>query len=72
MAKLVSENQMILFPVTNSGYGIGQKGSYCDESTPLNPISHYGKTKVAAEKVLRAKRIEEVSVFIDSRETSMA
>ena len=25
---------------------------YCDESTPLNPISHYGKTKIAGEKVL--------------------
>ena len=43
---------MVLYPVTNSGYGIGQKGIYCDESTPLNPISHYGKTKIAGEKVL--------------------
>ena len=52
IAKLVSDNQMVLFPVTNSGYGIGQKGIYCDESTPLNPISLYGRTKVAAEKAL--------------------
>ena len=47
-----SQNQLILFPVTNSGYGIGQKGVYCDENTPLNPISHYGRTKVDAEKIL--------------------
>ena len=43
---------MILFPVTNSGYGIGQEGILCDETTPLNPISHYGVTKVSAESAL--------------------
>ena len=52
IAKWVSSNQMVLFPVTNSGYGIGQDGKQCDETTPLNPISHYGRTKVAAEKAL--------------------
>ena len=52
ISKWLSINQMLLFPVTNSGYGIGQKGIYCDEKTPLNPISHYGKTKVEAEKTL--------------------
>ncbi len=52
IANWITDNQMVLFPVTNSGYGIGQKGIHCDETTPLNPISHYGKTKVAAEKIL--------------------
>tara|TARA_B110000977_G_C11052271_1_gene482766 strand:- start:245 stop:1180 length:936 start_codon:yes stop_codon:yes gene_type:complete len=52
ISNLSSKDQKIIFPVTNSGYGIGQKGVYCDENTPLNPISHYGKTKVDAEKVL--------------------
>jgi nucleoside-diphosphate-sugar epimerase len=52
IAKLLSKDQQVLFPVTNSGYGIGQKGIYCDENTPLNPISHYGRTKVEAEKIL--------------------
>jgi nucleoside-diphosphate-sugar epimerase len=52
IASAVSKDQQVLFPVTNSGYGIGQKGIYCDETTPLNPISHYGRTKVEAEKVL--------------------
>jgi nucleoside-diphosphate-sugar epimerase len=52
IGRLVSLNQAIIFPVTNSGYGIGQKGVLCDENTPLNPISHYGKTKVDAEKSL--------------------
>jgi len=52
ISKWASNNQIILFPVTNSGYGIGQQGIQCDENTPLNPISHYGKTKVAAEQTL--------------------
>jgi nucleoside-diphosphate-sugar epimerase len=53
--KLCSSNQMFLLPVTNSGYGIGEPGKFCTEDTPLSPISHYGKTKVEAEKeVLRA------------------
>jgi len=52
IAKQASKKQRIVFPVTNSGYGIGQKGVHCDEDTPLNPISLYGKSKVDAEKVL--------------------
>ena len=52
ISKYTSENQIVIFPVTNSGYGIGQQGIHCDENTPLNPISHYGRTKVAAEKRL--------------------
>jgi nucleoside-diphosphate-sugar epimerase len=52
ITKWVSKDQMVLYPVTNSGYGIGQKDVYCDETTPLNPISHYGKTKIAGEKAL--------------------
>jgi nucleoside-diphosphate-sugar epimerase len=50
--KWMSKDQKVLFPVTNSGYGIGQKGKFCDENTPLNPISQYGRTKVNAEKAL--------------------
>ena len=39
--ELRSKNQVIIFPTTNSGYGIGQEGIYCTEETPLNPISLY-------------------------------
>ncbi len=50
--KLRNENQGVIFPTTNSGYGIGQEGIYCDENTPLNPISLYGRLKVKAEKAV--------------------
>lgn len=50
--KLRSKSQIIVFPTTNSGYGIGQKDIYCTEETPLNPISLYGRLKVQIEKEL--------------------
>ncbi|MBA7570204.1 NAD(P)-dependent oxidoreductase [Candidatus Atribacteria bacterium 1244-E10-H5-B2] len=50
--ELRSKEQIIIFPTTNSGYGIGQEGTYCTEKTPLNPISLYGRLKVEIEKVL--------------------
>ena len=31
--------------MSNSGYGVGKQNEYCDENSPLNPISLYGKTK---------------------------
>ena len=49
MNKHRSKNQRILYPTTNSGYGIGQEGIYCTEETPLRPISLYGTTKSEAE-----------------------
>lgn len=50
-----SENQRIVFPTTNSGYGIGQKDKFCTEETPLNPVSFYGITKMDAEKIVLEK-----------------
>jgi nucleoside-diphosphate-sugar epimerase len=43
----------ILYPNTNSGYGIGVGQTECTEESPLNPISIYGSTKVSAENYLR-------------------
>lgn len=48
----LKSSQKIIYPNTNSGYGIGKKNKYCDEKSPLNPISLYGKTKVEAEKII--------------------
>ena len=39
-------------PVTNSGYGIGEKGKHCTEDSPLRPLSSYGITKVKAEEAV--------------------
>ncbi|NOS79216.1 MAG: NAD(P)-dependent oxidoreductase [Nitrospira sp.] len=52
LTKLTSQQQQIIFPVTNSGYGIGQPGVPCTEDSPLRPISLYGETKVKAERVV--------------------
>jgi nucleoside-diphosphate-sugar epimerase len=52
LSDLLSKEQRVLMPITNSGYGVGQDGIYCTEETPLNPISTYGKTKVAAEEIM--------------------
>ncbi|NKB57014.1 MAG: NAD-dependent epimerase/dehydratase family protein [Alphaproteobacteria bacterium] len=46
----MSRDQWMLTPITNSGYGVGEKGKYCTEETPLRPISLYGRTKVEAEQ----------------------
>tara|TARA_X000000950_G_scaffold286617_1_gene396102 strand:- start:25249 stop:26184 length:936 start_codon:yes stop_codon:yes gene_type:complete len=50
LIKNLNKNQKVLYPTTNSGYGIGAKNKYCDENTELSPISLYGRTKVNAEK----------------------
>lgn len=51
---LRSKSQMIIYPTTNSGYGIGEKGKFCTEKTPLRPVSLYGRLKVRAEEELLA------------------
>lgn len=48
----LSPQQQVVFPVTNSGYGLGQGNTYCTEESPLKPISLYGQTKVEAEKII--------------------
>lgn len=52
MYKAKSSSQLMIYPCTNSGYGVGAKGIECDEDSPLNPITLYGKLKVEAEKFL--------------------
>lgn len=49
-----SERQAVIFPTTNSGYGVGEKGKFCTELSPLRPVSLYGTLKVEIEKELLA------------------
>ena len=56
LCRLASKSQGILYPTTNSGYGIGEKGKFCTEETPLRPISLYGTTKVRAEEAVLNRR----------------
>jgi nucleoside-diphosphate-sugar epimerase len=52
LCRLTSKQQWVIMPVTNSGYGIGEKDKHCTEDTPLRPLSLYGITKVKAEEAV--------------------
>jgi len=49
-----SKGKKILYPNTNSGYGVAKDELVCTEASPLNPISVYGQTKCEAENFLLA------------------
>ena len=49
MLSLRQKGQRVIFPCTNSGYGLGQGQAFCTEESPISPISLYGQTKMAAE-----------------------
>lgn len=50
LLRLLGKEQRVLVPITNSGYGIGEKDKYCTEESQLRPLSLYGKHKVEVEK----------------------
>jgi nucleoside-diphosphate-sugar epimerase len=52
LRRLRSPRQVVIFPNTNSGYGITTGQALCTEESPLQPISLYGRTKVEAETLL--------------------
>ena len=52
LLKHLSFQQRILMPTTNSAYGSGDKNNYCDENSPLNPLSLYARDKVTVENAL--------------------
>ena len=41
MLKLLSKDQIVIMPTTNSAYGIGEKDNYCNEESPLRPCLLY-------------------------------
>lgn len=52
MLSMLSKDQAVLMPTTNSAYGTGDENNFCTEESPLRPISHYAIEKVAVEKEL--------------------
>ncbi len=43
-------------PITNSGYGIGEKDKHCTEDSPLRPLTLYGRDKVEAEQIALGRK----------------
>jgi nucleoside-diphosphate-sugar epimerase len=52
LLKHLSTHQQIIMPTTNSAYGSGDENNFCDENSPLNPLSLYARDKVTVEKAL--------------------
>jgi nucleoside-diphosphate-sugar epimerase len=50
--KFRSKEQRLIYPATNSGYGVGEKGRHCTEKTSMRPVSLYGTLKYAAEEMI--------------------
>lgn len=48
----LSRSQTVIMPTTNSAYGVGEADGYCDENSPLRPISQYARDKVEVEAAL--------------------
>ena len=55
LCNLATKKNKVIYLTTNSGYGIGEKNKYCDENSPLKPISLYGRTKCDGEDLVRLK-----------------
>ncbi|NDG37912.1 MAG: NAD(P)-dependent oxidoreductase [Betaproteobacteria bacterium] len=52
MLTMMSADQRVLMPTTNSAYGTGDEHNFCTEESPLRPISIYAREKVVVEEQL--------------------
>src|SRR5688500_12600032 len=62
MLPLLSRDQRVILPITNSGYGIGEAGKFCTEETPIRPVSLYGRDKVEVERILMERHPAAISL----------
>lgn len=67
MLRMLGPDQYVVMPTTNSAYGQGEADHFCDETSPLKPLSQYAREKVAVEQVLmenpRATSLRLATVF---------
>ena len=62
LSKIMSPQQRIVMPITNSGYGVGETGKFCTEDTPLRPVSLYGRDKVEVERIMLERHPASISL----------
>src|SRR5688572_9602730 len=62
MLAILSTDQRVILPITNSGYGVGEAGKFCTEETPIRPVSLYGRDKVEVEKTLLERHPAAISL----------
>ncbi len=56
MLRIIRDDHWVLMPTTNSAYGTGDENNFCDENSPLKPISKYAIDKVTIERELMKRR----------------
>ena len=59
---LSSSSQLIIYPCTNSGYGVGQDGIYCDENTPLNQFLFMASPRLKQKAIFCKRAMQSLSI----------
>ncbi len=60
LVKALSKTQILIYASTTSLYG--KSGKPCDENTPVDPVSTYAMTKLAAEKIIMEEKENAISL----------
>lgn len=60
LVKALSRSQILIYASTTSLYG--KSGKPCDENTPVDPVSTYAMTKLAAEKIMMEEKENAISL----------